>query len=133
MAKGTLIALLLYIRISYASRIALSILLVLRTMLVTELRKLLDAYGQQQRPTDTRSVYYDAVLWLLFFGAHHASKCLDTQKWFIEQVVATSESLEMGRSPRDLYAVFLSGLDLSASFPRNLGSSFAYCSRMAYT
>ena len=69
MTKGILIALLLYVQISYASRIALSILLVLCTILVTELRKLLDAYGQQQRPTDTRSVYYDAVLWLLFFLA----------------------------------------------------------------
>lgn len=67
MVKRTLIALLLCIRISYASRIALSILFVLRTILVTELRKLLDAYGQQQRSTDTRSVYYDAVLWLVFF------------------------------------------------------------------
>jgi hypothetical protein len=96
-AKGTLIALLLYIQISYASRIALSILPVLRTILVAELRKLLDAYGQQQRPTDTRSVYYDTVLWLLFFGAHHASKGSDTQKWFIEQIAATSESLDMWR------------------------------------
>ena len=68
-----------------------------------------------------------------FFGAHHASKGSDTQKWFIEQIVATSESLEMGGGPHDLDAVFLSGPDFSASFSRNLGSSFAYCSRMAYT